>query len=76
MKPKAQNPQETGLLEYMEDIIGSNKHVPKIEELEKNLETKNDERIEKTNRVKASMLELKNLEEDKNKAIEYLQKER
>jgi structural maintenance of chromosome 4 len=76
MKPKAQNPQETGLIEYMEDIIGSNKHVPKIEELEKNLETKNDERIEKTNRVKASMLELKNLEEDKNKAIEYLQKER
>jgi chromosome segregation ATPase len=41
-------------LEYLEDIIGSNKYCEKIEEIEKSLEDKNDERIEKTNRVKAS----------------------
>lgn len=76
MKPKAQNSNETGLLEYLEDIIGSNKYVEKIEELEKQLEGKNDERIEKTNRVRAARIELDNLEEDKNKAEEYLKKER
>lgn len=33
MKPKAQSPHEDGLLEYLEDIIGSNEYVPKIEEV-------------------------------------------
>ena len=32
MKPKAPSPHEEGLLEYLEDIIGSGKHVEKIEE--------------------------------------------
>ena len=53
MKPKATNSNETGLLEYLEDIIGSNKHITEIEKLESELEVKNDEKIEKTNRVKA-----------------------
>ena len=76
MKPKAQNPNETGLLEYLEDIIGSNKYVEKIEEIEKSMEGKNEERIEKTNRVKACQQELRSLEEDKNVAIEFLKKDR
>lgn len=33
MKPKAPTPQEEGLLEYLEDIIGSNKYVEKIEQV-------------------------------------------
>jgi hypothetical protein len=32
MKPKSQGPHDEGLLEYMEDIIGSHKHVEAIEE--------------------------------------------
>eukprot|EP00959_Pyramimonas_sp_CCMP1952_P017390 369383-Pyramimonas_sp.AAC.1 len=32
MKPKAQGPHDEGLLEYLEDIIGSNQYVEKIEE--------------------------------------------
>lgn len=32
MRPKAQGPHDEGLLEYLEDIIGSNKHVEKINE--------------------------------------------
>jgi structural maintenance of chromosome 4 len=76
MKPKAQNENETGLLEYLEDIIGSNVHVPRIEELEKQIESKNEDRIEKTNRVKAAQHELKNLEEDRNNAVDYIKKER
>jgi structural maintenance of chromosome 4 len=39
MKPKAQNPHETGLLEYLEDIIGTDKYVPLIEEAAKRCET-------------------------------------
>ena len=54
MKPKATNPNETGLLEYLEDIIGSNKYVEDIETLERVLEDCNEKRIEQTNRVKAS----------------------
>lgn len=58
MKAKAQNENETGLLEYLEDIIGSNKHVPRITELEKEIESKDDERREKLSRVNASKHEL------------------
>ena len=31
MKPKAPTPHETGMLEYLEDIIGSNRFVDDIE---------------------------------------------
>lgn len=30
MKPKAETPHETGLLEYLEDIIGTDKYVEQI----------------------------------------------
>lgn len=32
MKPKGQTEHETGLLEYLEDIIGTDKYIPKLEE--------------------------------------------
>lgn len=32
MKPKAQTEHETGLLEYLEDIIGTDKYIPQLEE--------------------------------------------
>ena len=35
MKPKGVNPGDTGLLEYLEDIIGTDKYVEKIEQLGK-----------------------------------------
>jgi hypothetical protein len=44
--------------------------------LETELDKYNDDKIEKTNRFKAAGIEMKSLEEDKNVAIEYLQKER
>jgi len=34
MKPKSQNQNETGLLEYLEEIIGSSQHVEAIESLQ------------------------------------------
>jgi structural maintenance of chromosome 4 len=76
MKPIASNDGEVGLLEYLEDIIGSNKYIEKIKEMEGAMATKNDERIEKTNRVKAAENELKGLEAEKDIAVEYIKKER
>ena len=76
MKAKAQNENETGLLEYLEDIIGSNRHVQRINELEKEVESKEDEKREKRSRVTVCQSELNALENDKNNAIEYLKKER
>ncbi len=64
MKPKALNPNDTGLLEYLEEIIGSSAHVEEIESLAKQLEVENEKRIEQTNRVKASLSELSSLEEE------------
>jgi structural maintenance of chromosome 4 len=46
MEPKARNSNETGVLEYLEDIIGSNKHVEKIEMLDRVLEESDERRIE------------------------------
>lgn len=35
MKPKAEDKNDTGLLEYLEDIIGTDKYIPQIEEASK-----------------------------------------
>lgn len=32
MKPVAQGPHDTGLLEYLEDIIGTDQYKPQLEE--------------------------------------------
>eukprot|EP00057_Strongylocentrotus_purpuratus_P009598 XP_011664072.1 PREDICTED: structural maintenance of chromosomes protein 4-like [Strongylocentrotus purpuratus] len=47
MKPKAQTEHEEGMLEYLEDIIGSNQFKESIEELAKKVEELNEERGEK-----------------------------
>lgn len=62
MKPKAGNPNETGLLEYLEEIIGSCQHVAEIEDLAAQLEKINETRIEQLNRVKLSQTELSALD--------------
>lgn len=46
MKPKGQTPKEEGLLEYLEDIIGSNAFVPMIQDIESKVEEHNAVRIE------------------------------
>ena len=47
MKPKAPTEHEDGMLEYMEDIIGTNVYKEPIEELAKRVEELNDVRGEK-----------------------------
>lgn len=75
MKPKSVNAHEDGLLEYLEDIIGTNRYVEEIETLAGQVETLNEERTHKLNRVKAVQKERDGLEGAKVEAETYLEKE-
>lgn len=76
MKPKAQTPHEEGLLEYLEDIIGSNRFVEKIEEISKSLDVLNEQRLEKVNRLKLAEKERDNLSDSKQDAEIFMEKEK
>jgi structural maintenance of chromosome 4 len=62
MKPKAQNEHDDGLLEYLEDIIGTAKYKQPIEDAAKEVETLNEVCLEKANRVTIVEKEKDNLE--------------
>ena len=62
MKPKAQTEHEDGLLEYLEDIIGTTEYKPKIEAASELVEKFNDERGEKLNRLRVVEREKSSLE--------------
>lgn len=49
MKPKAQTEHEEGMLEYLEDIIGSNRFKEPIEILAKRIDKIHEVRSEKVN---------------------------
>ncbi|KAL4568471.1 hypothetical protein LXL04_024084 [Taraxacum kok-saghyz] len=75
MKPKAQGPHDEGFLEYLEDIIGTNKYLEKIEESHKQLEALNEKRSGVVQMVKLADKERENLESVKNEAEDYMLKE-
>ncbi|XP_043714593.1 structural maintenance of chromosomes protein 4-like [Telopea speciosissima] len=75
MKPKGQGPHDEGFLEYLEDIIGTNKYVEKIEESYKQLETLNEKRSGVVQMVKLAEKERDSLEDVKNEAEAYMLKE-
>jgi hypothetical protein len=52
MKPKGDDKNETGLLEYLEDIIGTDQYKQPIEEAAAKLEELNDQRQTAVHRVK------------------------
>ena len=76
MKPKAQNEHDEGLLEYLEDIIGSNRFVEQTEEAAKEVEALSELRLEKLNRLKVAEKEQENLEDARQEAEAFLTKER
>lgn len=76
MKPKGAAPGDEGLLEYLEDIIGSIAYVAPIAEAEKVLDALNGQRAEKLNRLKAVEKERGGLESAKAEAEALLAKER
>lgn len=75
MKPKAANEHDDGLLEYLEDIIGTSKYKTPIEESAAEVETLNEVCVEKSGRVQHVEKEKNGLEDKKNKALAYIQDE-
>ncbi|XP_006163111.1 structural maintenance of chromosomes protein 4 [Tupaia chinensis] len=72
MKPKGQTEHDEGMLEYLEDIIGSGRLNEPIKVLFWRVEILNEHRGEKLNRVKMVEKEKDALEGEKNIAIEFL----
>uniref|UniRef100_A0A3B5QUY3 Structural maintenance of chromosomes protein 4 n=1 Tax=Xiphophorus maculatus TaxID=8083 RepID=A0A3B5QUY3_XIPMA len=72
MKPKGQTEHDEGMLEYLEDIIGSCRLKEPIQTLSRRIELLNEQRGEKLNRVKLVEKEKNALEGEKNKAVEFL----
>lgn len=72
MKPKAPNEHEDGLLEYLEDIIGTAQYKEPIETAMKVVEELNEERAEKMTRLKIVERERDALEKEKKEAEDYL----
>ncbi|CAM9934850.1 unnamed protein product, partial [Hapterophycus canaliculatus] len=72
MKPKGLTEHEDGLLEYLEDIIGSDRFVEDAEKAATKVEELNGQRTEKLNRLKHAEKEKDALEGDREKADEYL----
>lgn len=75
MKPKAENEHEVGMLEYLEDIIGSSRFKEPIAELVKRVEIQSEIREEKWNRCKMAKNELEDLKEPMEAALRYVQLE-
>ncbi|XP_038548938.1 structural maintenance of chromosomes protein 4 isoform X1 [Micropterus salmoides] len=72
MKPKGQTDHDEGMLEYLEDIIGSCRLKEPILTLARRIELLNEQRGEKLNRVKLVEKEKNALEGEKNKAVDFL----
>ncbi|KAA8915430.1 hypothetical protein TRICI_002420 [Trichomonascus ciferrii] len=73
MKAKAENDNDDGLLEYLEDIIGTSDYKKAIEEAQSQVENLNDDCAEKSNRLQIVEKELNNLEGTKNEIIRHLE---
>ena len=72
MKPKGSNENEDGLLEYLEDIIGTSTYKTPIEEVLAEVERLSEERQEKLNRLRIVDKDRKALESKKKEAEDYL----
>jgi len=72
MKPKAPSEHEDGLLEYLEDIIGTSKFKQPLEEAFAEVDRLTEERAEKFNRLRITEKEKNALEDKKREAEDYL----
>jgi structural maintenance of chromosome 4 len=75
MKPKGQGENEDGLLEYLEDIIGTCSYKSKIAEHEAKLEEFGQTRDEKLSQLKLIQKETKNLQGQSLEAIKFIDTE-
>lgn len=75
MKPKAETEGESGMLEFLEDIIGTTRLKEPLEQINTKVNELNELRAEKINRCKLVQKEKDSLESVKNEAITYLKLE-
>ncbi|KAF5302895.1 hypothetical protein FQA39_LY02075 [Lamprigera yunnana] len=75
MKCKGTTEHETGMLEYLEDIIGTSRFKVPLVKLEERVELLADQRCEKLNRVKLVQKELDELKQPMEAAVEFLELE-
>lgn len=75
MKPKAENENDDGLLEYLEDIIGTSAYKKAIEESSGKLEELNEECVAKSDRLEIVKKEIGSLESQKNEIVGYMRHE-
>ncbi|KAJ8112523.1 hypothetical protein OPT61_g5124 [Boeremia exigua] len=75
MKPKALTEHDDGLLEYLEDIIGTSKYKTPIDESAAEVEVLNETCMDKNSRVQHVEKEKAALEEKKNMALAYIKNE-
>ncbi|KAI9453551.1 RecF/RecN/SMC N terminal domain-containing protein [Lactarius psammicola] len=72
MKPKAPSEHEDGLLEYLEDIIGTSQYKEPIDTALVEMERLTEDRTEKLNRLRLVEREKNALEKEKREAENYL----
>ncbi|KZT08792.1 RecF/RecN/SMC protein [Laetiporus sulphureus 93-53] len=72
MKPKAASEHEDGLLEYLEDIIGTSQYKEPIEETLVEVERLSEDRMDKLNRLRIVERDRNALEAKKREAEDYL----
>eukprot|EP00727_Mastigamoeba_balamuthi_P004554 m51a1_g14097 putative structural maintenance of chromosomes protein 4 (1237) ;mRNA; f:82387-87578 len=76
MPPKRQGAGDEGMLEYLEDIIGTARYIEQIDAATAALEEVQEQRTEKLNRVKLAGREKADIEAAKVEAEEYVAKDR
>ncbi|XP_037281483.2 structural maintenance of chromosomes 4-like protein gluon [Rhipicephalus microplus] len=75
MKPKAQTEHDQGMLEFLEDIVGSSRYKEPIELLNQRIDKLSEERTEKLNRVKLVEKDMEELKGARDEAVEFLKSE-
>lgn len=75
MKPKGKDENDDGLLEYLEDIIGTSRYKQPIEDSATQVETLNEVCLEKSTRVQHVEKEKNSLEDKKNLALDFIKDE-
>ncbi|CDR93873.1 SMC family, C-terminal domain containing protein, putative [Babesia bigemina] len=76
MKPKATKPEEEGLLEYLEDIIGTNQYLESIKGAQRCHEELQEQYQERFNRARVAQKDVEDLLEAKREADAYLAREK
>jgi structural maintenance of chromosome 4 len=75
MKPKGQSEGDTGMLEFLEDIIGTNRYKEPLEKLFQRVEFLSELREKKLRRLKVVEKAKAELEKPMQEAVQYLKGE-